>query len=176
MRKYWKTSRWQSLPQNVSQGNWPLCQSPISMKFGTETLWDISIHVTFILSALKRFKVLFFAFKVWKFTLFFAFQILTVFLLFKFESLNIFKIENYSTKNIQFYLKIILSKFMSLHSATVRKQKRPQREWIGHADSGAISFETRKTMFVTKMKIICPRRLVTTQGSGNVECTCVCTH
>ena len=84
-----------------------MCQSPISMIFGTETLWHISIHLAFILSALKRFKVYFFAFKVWKFTPFFDFQILTAFLLFKFKTLENFETENYSTKNINFFLKNI---------------------------------------------------------------------
>ena len=47
---------------------------------------------------------------------------------------------------------------MSLHCATVRKQKRPQREGIDYAASGAMSFGTRKSMFVTKMEIIWPPR------------------
>ena len=42
-----------------------------------------------ILAAVKRFKVVKFALKVWKFTLLFVFQCLTTFFHFKFKSLKI---------------------------------------------------------------------------------------
>ena len=71
------------------------------MKFGTDVLWHIRFHVAFIISAKKRFKVVLFAFEIYKFTLFFAFSIVTDFLLLKFKSLKIFKYVNYSIKNIQ---------------------------------------------------------------------------
>jgi len=67
------------------QGKGPLCNTPIWMKFWTEILWLKRINVALILTALKQFKVAFFASRVWKFILFFAFLILTAFLLLKFK-------------------------------------------------------------------------------------------
>ena len=59
-----------------------------------DEIWNIHCvagkkYMVKILAALKRFKVVKFAFKVWKFTLFFVFEHLTTFFRFQFKLLKI---------------------------------------------------------------------------------------